>query len=219
MQNFRTLGQPLLGTFHFFLNLRWEVPQTLFSTPNLICFMTTNTRTTPSGRKVCDPERKKKKNNPKNSGHYVPLKGSARTSLGPNLPKRENRNPSMHGRKSFSIHVQGGGMWQFKKNHLIKCQAIFTFHFSTKRTKRNTTKGDGGSSNFLRVKPPFKFWNPRTPPFWEKSNPSRRRKMPLIEATTLCLQRLRAAHTLQYCSMTKFPPCIRLYLEWNLDLL
>ena len=32
-----------------------------------------NTRTTPSGRKVCDPERKeeRKKNNAKNSGHYV----------------------------------------------------------------------------------------------------------------------------------------------------
>jgi hypothetical protein len=30
-------------------------------------------RTTPSGRKVCGTEKKRKKNNPKNSGHYVPL--------------------------------------------------------------------------------------------------------------------------------------------------
>jgi hypothetical protein len=33
-----------------------------------------NPRTTPSGRKVCGTERKEeKKNNPKNSGHFVPL--------------------------------------------------------------------------------------------------------------------------------------------------
>ena len=46
-----------------------------------------NPRTNPSGRKVSDPEEGEKKNNPKNSGHYVPAakpKGSARISLDQN---------------------------------------------------------------------------------------------------------------------------------------
>jgi hypothetical protein len=42
-------------------------------------------RRTLSGRKVCDPDKKEKKNNHKNSGHYVPAatpKGSTRALLG-----------------------------------------------------------------------------------------------------------------------------------------
>jgi hypothetical protein len=38
-----------------------------------LCAKFHNPRTTPSGRKVCGTERKKKKNNPNYSGHFVPL--------------------------------------------------------------------------------------------------------------------------------------------------
>ena len=46
----------------------------------------------------------------------------------------------------------------------------------------------------------FKLSGPKDNPFWEQSHPGsekkvRERKMPLIEATLLCLQCLRAAHT------------------------
>ena len=51
----------------------------------------------------------------------------------------------------------------------------------------------------MRFKTPCTVSEPYDNPFLEKSNPSGKKekeKMKLMEATTLCLQRLRAAHAL-----------------------